>query len=156
MNKGIMMKRLKTLIAGIALIVFAAAPLVVVAAPTTSAAFQNEPDCEGRLLGIPPWFRGLAIKDGDGNCGVVAPDDVDGGLQGFIWKIALNIVEMGMVVAGYVAFFIILYSGFLFLTNGSNPSVIEKARTGIINAVIGLAIALAAIAIVNVIFRITG
>jgi hypothetical protein len=113
-------------------------------------------DCEGRILGVPPWFRGLAVIDGDGNCGIAAPSDAAGGLQGFIWKIALNIVEMGMVIAAYVAFLIILYSGFLFLTNGSNPSVVEKARTGIINAVIGLAIALAAIAIVNVIFRITG
>lgn len=150
------LKRLKTLMIGIAFIAFAAVPLVVVAAPPTSAAFTNAPECEGRLLGIPPWFRGLALKDSAGNCGVASPNDVNGGLQGFIWKIALNIVEMGMVIAAYVAFFIILYSGFLFLTNGSNPSVVEKARVGIINAVIGLAIALAAIAIVNVIFRITG
>jgi hypothetical protein len=151
-----MTSKLKTLVIGITFVAFAAAPLVVVAAPSTSAVFTNAPDCEGRLLGIPPWFRGLAIKDTAGNCGVAAPTDVNGGLQGFIWKIALNIVEMGMVAAAYVAFFIILYSGFLFLTNGSNPSVVEKARVGIINAVIGLAIALAAIAIVNVIFRITG
>jgi hypothetical protein len=148
------LKQLKTLVIGIAFVAFAAAPLVVVAAPVTSA-FDSDTSCEGRLLGIPPWFRGLSVKDANG-CGVASPDLIDGGLQGFIWKIALNIVEMGMVLAAYVAFFIILYSGFLFLTNGSNPSVIEKARTGIINAVIGLAIALAAIAIVNVIFRITG
>lgn len=151
------LKRLKTLVIGAAFIIFAAAPSVVIATPAlTSAAFTNAPDCEGRLLGIPPWFRGLAIKDTAGNCGVASPSDVNGGLQGFIWKIALNIIEMGMVLAGYVAFFIILYSGFIFLTNGSNPSAVEKARTGIINAVIGLAIALGAIAIVNVIFRITG
>lgn len=150
------LKRLKTLVIGITFVAFAAAPLVIVAAPVSSAAFTNAPECEGRLLGIPPWFRGLAEKDSAGNCGVASPSDVNGGLQGFIWKIALNIVEMGMVIAAYVAFLIILYSGFLFLTNGSNPSVVEKARTGIINAVIGLAIALGAIAIVNVIFRITG
>lgn len=150
------LKRLKTVIIALTFVAFAAAPLVVVTSPATYAAFTNEPSCEGRLLGIPPWFRGLAIKDSAGNCAVASPGDVNGGLQGFIWKVALNIIEMGMVIAGYVAFFIILYSGFIFLTNGSNPSAVEKARTGIINAVIGLAIALGAIAIVNVIFRITG
>lgn len=149
------MKRLKTLILGIALVAFTAAPLVVVAAPTTSAAFQSDTSCEGRLLGLPPWFRGLSVKDANG-CAVASPSLIDGGLQGFIWKIALNVVEMGMVIAAYVAFFIILFSGFIFLTSGSNPTAVAKARTGIINAVIGLAIALGAIAIVNVIFRITG
>lgn len=153
-----MMKRLKTLLTALAFAVFAAAPLVVVATPaSTSAAYTPAPDCESRaLLGLPVWFRGLAIKDGAGQCAVVSPADVDGGLAAFIWKIALNVIEMGMIIAGYVALFFILYGGFLFLTNGANPSAMEKARTTIINAVIGLAIALGSIAILNLIFGILG
>lgn len=151
------MKRIKNLIAGITFVLFAAAPLVVVAAPvTTYAASTPAPECEGRLLGLPVWFRGLATKDGAGQCAVMSPSDAPGGLSGFIWKIALNVIEMGMVIAGYVAFIFILYAGFLFLTNGTNPTVIERARTTIINATIGLAIALGAIGILNLVFRILG
>ncbi|MFZ2126005.1 MAG: hypothetical protein WAV04_00655 [Candidatus Microsaccharimonas sp.] len=152
------MKRLKTLFTALAFAVFAAAPITVIATPaSTYAAFTPAPDCESRaLLGLPVWFRGLAIKDGAGNCAVVSPADVEGGLAAFIWKIALNVIEMGMIIAGYVALFFILYGGFLFLTNGSNPSVIEKARTTIINSTIGLAIALGSIGILNLIFRVLG
>ena len=151
------MKRIKNLITGIAFVLFAAAPIAVVATPaTTYAAFTAAPECEGRLLGLPVWFRGLATKDTSGQCVVASPSDVAGGLSGFIWKIVLNVIEMGMVIAGYAALFIILYSGFLFLTNGSNPSMVERARVSIINATIGLAIALGAIGIVNLIFGILG
>lgn len=153
-----MMKRLKTLIIGTILALFVVAPVGVVALPTvTNAAFAYAPDCENRaFLGLPVWYRGLSTLDKAQNCTVVSPALVDGGMTGFIWKIALNVIEMGMILAGYVALFIILYSGFLYLTNGSNPSVVEKARVGIINATIGLAIALGSIGILNLVFRIFG
>ena len=151
------MKRIKNLITTVAFVLFAAAPIAVVALPTTSyAAFTAAPDCEARFLGLPVWFRGLAVRDTAGDCTVASPADVPGGLSGFIWKVALNVIEMGMVIAGYVALFFILYGGFLFLTNGSNPSSVEKARVTIINATIGLAIALGAIGLTNLIFGILG
>lgn len=156
------MKRLKNLVTALAFAVFAAAPITVVATPVaTQAACVPTPQtpecCESRaLLGLPVWFRGLSAVDSNGNCVVTSPADVTGGLTAFIWKIALNIIEMGMIIAGYVALFFILYGGFLFLTNGSNPSVVEKARTTIINSTIGLAIALGSIGILNLIFRVLG
>jgi len=156
-RKETTMKRLKLLFMGIAFAVFAAAPIMVVAAPvSTYAAFKNEPSCEGRpFLGLPVWYRGLAIKDGT-DCAVASPADVPGGLQSFIWKIILNVIEMGMIIAGYVALFFILYAGFLFLTGGSEPATTVKARVTIINATIGLAIALGAIGLVNLIFTVLG
>lgn len=104
--------------------------------------------CERRILLIPPWYRDLT----DDDCNIVSPSSVPGGLGGFIWRVALNVVEIGLFIAGYVSLLFIFYGGFLFLTGGSNPTQTEKARKTLVNAVIGLIISIASIAIVNLIF----
>lgn len=167
--------RLKNLVFIALFAAFVIAPVVSIAQPTTTfaalptAADQKAIDakCEKRILGIPTWFRGLSTIDAGGNCQVLSPDElntntaVDGagkptepsnGLSNFIWAVALNVIEIGLFLAGYVALGFILFGGFQFLTGGSNPSQIEKARKTILNAVIGLAISIASIAVVNLIF----
>ncbi len=142
------MKRLKTLLLG-GLFIFAfASPVMATIAPAQSTYAAN---CENRVLGIPPWYRGLT--DSANNCAIVSPDAV-GGLSNFIWKIALNVIEMAIVLATYVAVFFILYGGFLYMTGGSSPGQLEKARKTILDAVIGLVICLGSIAIINLIFSI--
>lgn len=124
---------------------FVAAPAVsLVATPpaTVTAA------CNDRLLGIPVWYRGLV----DGNCNVKMPSGGSAEIGGFVWTLILNVIEMALVIAVYIAVAFILYGGFLFITGGSNPSSVEKARKMILNAVIGLVIGMGAIAIVNFIF----
>ena len=137
----------KRIVAGISFILLAAAPVAIVATP--QASYAAGPACDQGLLGMPPWYRGLT----DADCNILSPDKA-GGLSTFIWKIVLNIIEIGLFIAGYAALFFILYGGFLFLTGGSNPSQIEKARKSILNAVIGLVISISAIAIVKLIFGI--
>lgn len=152
MNMGLLKKIAVTL----GFVVFVAAPVVTVAAPVTT--YAAGADCERGILGMPTWFRGLT----NDKCDIISPseprDPADPsseplGLSGFIWKIALNVIEIGLFIVGYAALFFILYGGFQFLTGGSNPTQTEKARTTILNAVIGLAISMAAIGIVNLIFR---
>jgi hypothetical protein len=158
-----MMKKIRTLILGLAIAIFAAAPLAIVAAPTTTfAAAPTQPsDCEYRILLMPTWFRGLVVVD-NGDCRIISPGEADPNgsgtidLAGFIWRIALNVIEIGLFIAGYAALFFIIYGGFQFLTGGSNPGQIEKARTTILNAVIGFVISIAAIGITNLIFGIIG
>lgn len=143
------MKRLKTFLLG-GLFIFAfAAPLMATIAPSQSA--YADAACENRILGIPPWYRGLTGPSPD--CNIVSPDDV-GGLSAFIWKIVLNVLEMAIVATAYVASFFILYGGFLYITGGALPAQLEKARNTILNAVIGLVICLAAIALTNLVFNI--
>ena len=143
------MKRLKTFLLG-GLFIFAfAAPLMATIAPSQSA--YADAACENRILGIPPWYRGLTGPSPD--CNIVSPDDV-GGLSAFIWKIVLNVLEMAIVATAYVASFFILYGGFLYITGGALPAQLEKARKTILNAVIGLVICLAAIALTNLVFNI--
>jgi len=146
------------LLLGIAL--FIATPAIMVSSSTASAAsLRNDTSCERTFLGIHPWFRGLATRDGNGKCVVIGPGQELNGkklpLDSFIWRIALNIVDIALAITAYIAFFFVLYGGFQFLTGGSNSGQIEKARKTILNAVIGLVISLGAVAIVNLIFGIT-
>jgi hypothetical protein len=142
----------KKLITTFAFAAFIAAPVMTaVVTPTTYAA---DASCEVRILGIPPWYQGLSSKDASGKCSIDAPKD--GKVADFIWHIALNIIEIALYLVGYIAIFFILYGGFQFLTGGSNPSQIEKARKTILNAVVGLVISISAVVIVNLIFGILG
>ncbi len=142
------MKRLKNIFLAVLFAVFVASPALAVVSPTTVAA---GPDCENRLLGIPPWYRGLTNDD----CSIAAPGSEEGGLANFIWTIVLNVIEMGLVIVVYIAVFFILYGGFMFIVGGGTAAQIEKARKTILNAVIGLAISIGAIAITNLIFGVT-
>jgi len=151
---------IKSTLLGLGFLFFVAAPVqaALISSPVSAADPQTADDCENRLFGAPPWFRGLVEVKTSNNipqCVIVSPDAV-GGLSAFIWKIVLNVIEIALVLVVYIAVFFILYGGFLFVTGGSNPSQTQKARTAILNAVIGLAIALGAIAITNLIFGLLG
>lgn len=124
----------------------------VLAATTPFASPASAAGCENRVLGIPPWYRGLT-KDNPPTCDLKTPDE-SGGFSGFIWRIVLNIIEMAIVIVAYIAVFFLLYGGFLYLTGGALPGQIEKARKTITNAIIGLVIAMAAIALNNLVFSI--
>lgn len=154
----------KKLTAAAGLVMLIAAPFAtLVLSPNTYAADPptKPEDCEYRILGMPTWFRGL-VKVEDSQCVISSPDEMNSapagepsnGLANFIWRVALNVIEMALFIVGFIALFFIIYGGFQFLTGGSNPGQIEKARTTILNAVIGLAIAMASIGVVNLIFRI--
>jgi hypothetical protein len=143
---------------------FVAAPISSIMVPQNSvvaATIKSAPECERKILNINPWYRGLAYKDSSGSCSVAGPGQQFEGdevleLQGFIWRIALNVIEIVLSIVGILAFFFMLYGGFQFLTGGNNPSQIESARKTIINAAIGVIISIGAVAIVNLIFGIIG
>lgn len=148
------MKTLKNLALLIGFAMFVAAPVMSVAQPTQFVSSASALECEQRLLGIPPWYRGLTevtrTASGDEQCVIKTPGEI----ENFVTQIALNVIEIILVLVGYVAAFFILFGGFQFLTGGSNPGQIEKARRTMLNAVIGLAISLGAVGIVNLIFGI--
>jgi len=158
------MRRLKSFVLAVGFSVFAVAPLLAVAAPqpvsaaTPAAAPIN---CEPRFLGIPPWYRGMTVVKTDkttniAQCHIVGPSDTKDGINNFVIKLILNITEIALVAIGYIAFFFIMYGGFQFLTGGSNPGQIEKARKTLLNAVIGLGISFGAVTIINLVFGVLG
>lgn len=164
------MKKLKNLLIGTAFILAFAAPVTVLALPQPAHArsISSVSDCESPFLGMPPWFRGLVKvqKNPDpassvNECIIISPNSPDPensgktiDVAGFIWRVALNVIEIGLFLAGYAALGFILFGGFMFLTGGANPGQTEKARVTLLNAIIGFAISTAAIGAVNLIFNV--
>lgn len=117
---------------------FGGATLAVATPQTTFAA------CNDRLLTFPAWFKGLT----DGKCDIKSPTQA-GGLSTFIWTIVLNVIELGLQLVGYLAVAFIIRGGFKYMTAVGEAGEIEKAKTIIKNAVIGLLISIFSVAIVN-------
>lgn len=83
---------------------------------------------------------------------MMSPNEV-GGISTYIWTIVLNIIEIAVQVVGYLAIFYIIYGGFRYITSAGAPEAHAAAMKSILNAVIGLAIAISAIAIVRLMAR---
>jgi hypothetical protein len=141
------MKKFLNFVIGAAFIFFVASPVMAATTPVVETAGAS---CDSSLLGIPPWYRGLTTGS---DCAIVSPNSV-GGIENFIWRVVLNVVNMGLVIVAYIAVFFIIYGGFLFITGGSNPAQVEKGKKSVLNAVVGLIIAMGSIAVTNFIFGI--
>lgn len=130
---------------------------------TTSAA---GPDCSGNnwsdnnILGIPPWYKyleGEDVEQLDGNTvcqPVINSDKVKGTGQsslpkGDILLIAAAILEMLSRLAALAAFAYLIYGGFMYLTSSGNPEQVKKAGSTLLNAAIGLGIAISATTFIN-------
>lgn len=115
-----------------------------IALPNTALA--NCPD--GKILTLKPWYDGLMNTS---DCSIDTPQGSAKSMAGFIWKIVLNIVDDLFQIVAYITTGFIMYGGFLMLTASGSPDRTSKAIKTIINAMIGLVIALASIAIVNLV-----
>jgi len=65
--------------------------------------------------------------------------------------IANNALTIILLVSGVIAVFYLIYSGFQYLTAGGNDEKTKSARKGIINAVIGIIIIMAAFFLVRLV-----
>ncbi len=67
-----------------------------------------------------------------------------------------NVIGIMSVVAGMVFLFQILISGYNWLTSGGDKEKLSKAQQGIVNAVIGLTVVLAAYALISLVSQVLG
>ena len=104
----------------------------------------GNPNCSKGFLTFPVWYRGLEKADND-----CALDLRDLGVGKVIWTVALNLLEILLQAAGYIATGFIIYGGFAFMLSQGNPQGAADARQTIIDAAIGLIIVMASAAIVN-------
>jgi hypothetical protein len=147
--KTISARNIKTWILAIGMTAFVGGAAVTIVSPQATYAAQTT--CTASFLGFPAWYRGLTNPHPD--CSIKAPGTGKDGLSNFIWTIVLNIIDIGLRLVGYIAVIFVLYGGFLFLTSNGDPSNAAKARKTILDAVIGIVISIASIAIVNLIIR---
>ena len=66
-----------------------------------------------------------------------------------ILLIVAAITEILIRIAGLAAFIYLIYGGFMYLTSGGNSENISKAGTTLLNAAIGLGIAISATAFIS-------
>ncbi len=118
---------------------------------TTSAAVAAECNGSTSFLSIPTWYKYLDVgrKDED-KCAIIGPP-VGGE---FSWELALPriglaIVDILLRVAGMVAVGYVIYGGFRYIVSQGEPDATKSAQGTVINALIGLAIALVAVVAVN-------
>lgn len=115
-----------------------ATSLTVATQPAAAASCTKN----GTFLGFPPWYRGLQNSD----CSIKSPS---GNLSGFIWTIVLNIIDDALRLVGFAAITFIIYGGFKYMTSQGSADGMSKAKTTILNAIIGLVLSMVSIAIVN-------
>lgn len=122
--------------------VFGGGLVGAVAMPAQDVAACN-PDA--RMLGFPHWYRGVV----DANCEIDAPNQNEAAISEFVWGIVMNIVEILLVAVSYLAVAFIIYGGFLLMTSAGTPDRRAQGQKAILQASVGLVIALISIAAVS-------
>jgi hypothetical protein len=104
------------------------------------------------FLGLVPWYRYMSLStDAAGRCVVSSFDDpnkVLGGQSAFL-LIGAAILDDLIRIAAYVSVGYVIYGGIQYITSQGSSDQTKKAQQTIINALIGLAVALIAVVIVT-------
>jgi hypothetical protein len=96
------------------------------------------------FLLFPRWYEYLSgIYDANGVC---TPQ-----LSGIndIWLVVAAVIEILLRVAAIVAMAMVIYGGILYATSQGSPDQTSKAKSTILNAIVGLVIAIGAAVIVS-------
>ena len=123
-------------------------------------AFAEEPSttCDSTsalpLLSLPHWYRGVRNVVG-GKCEIMNPGTYKTGIKDFVIQVGLNGIDIAIHLVGYIAFGFILYGGIQFVLSQGSSDKAAKARTTILNASIGLVLAISSSAIVNLVWGVT-
>lgn len=105
-----------------------------------------QPQCAKPFFGIPHWFDELNKA---GKIGPPPGCEIINFKLADIWLVGASLVRMALSVAALVAVAFVLYGGFLYITSGGNADRAGKALETIINALVGLIIAILASTIVG-------
>ncbi len=101
------------------------------------------------FFGLPPWYKYLDGKqDTFGRC-VPDFDWSNWSNANDLWSIALVAVEIMLRIGALVAIGYIIFAGFQYMTSSGEPDKTKNAKSTIINALVGLAIAILATSLVS-------
>jgi hypothetical protein len=108
--------------------------------------------CDKTFLGLTPWYHYLSSSDFSSNgCAIsnftFLPTAGAGGSD--IPLILLAIVDDLLRIAGIVAVAFVIYGGYQYVTSQGQPEKTARAQNTITDALVGVAIAVAAISIVT-------
>lgn len=109
--------------------------------------FADECGAKGFTF-IPTWYKYLTVKKD--STGVCTPQV---NIPGDAPKIVLALIDMALTLAGIIAIGFVFYGGIKYIMSQGEPDKIKEAQHTVMNAVIGLVIALLATAIVAFVGR---
>lgn len=135
------MKRLRLMLAGLMILPMLSL-VTTVALPSTRAVAA----CTDTFLTFPAWYKGLQA----GDCSF-APKTGDTGIKDTTIIIVLNVVNILLQLVGYASVAFLIIGGFRYMTSQGESNEIVGAKKTIMNAIIGLIISIASVAIVNLI-----
>jgi hypothetical protein len=98
------------------------------------------------FFGLPTWYKYLEVSEnGDplGNCSFTINKLTD------YWLIGLSVIDILLRISALAAIGYVIFGGFKYMTSQGEPDATSQALRSIIYALIGLAIAVAASAIVS-------
>ena len=95
-------------------------------------------NCKTRLLGLPTWYEYLPT---DPTTCAIQTDGLGGTA---IILVIMALIDILLTLAGILAVGFIIFGGFKYITSQAEPSKLVGARQTILNAVIGLVIAIIA------------
>ncbi|MCA9337640.1 hypothetical protein KC951_02950 [Candidatus Saccharibacteria bacterium] len=101
------------------------------------------------LFGLPTWYKYLPGQEGtEPISGNIVCTPIMEGIND-IWLVVAAIVEILLRVAMLAAIFFVIAGGVMYMSSQGAPDKTEKAKNTIINALIGLFIAIAATTLVS-------
>lgn len=114
------------------------------------AAAAGECDLPQTRYGIPTWYKYLpgGLDPADGTTCRLVMDFSTETANGFI-SIGLAVTEILLFLAGIIAVAFIVYGGFRYVLSQGNPDQTKTAKDAVLNAVIGLIIAILATTLVR-------
>ena len=123
----------------------AAATAQSVSQPRGVSTFAATPTpCSGKtFLGRKTWHDGLD-KDPAANCAVKFTNPAS-----FVWTIVLNVLYDLLVFAGAWAVVMIIWNGYQYTTAGGDSAKLANAKSGLVQVIVGLAIAVLSATVVN-------
>jgi|GEM_PF-2014411 len=129
------------------LIVLAMMASSAIALPSPSFA-ASCPGGEAHLLTFPAWYNRVV----DENCEIVPPASNDpDGIRKFAMSIAFNIAEIILQLVAYGTLVMIIKGGFDYMTANGEQAKMTSSKNSIRNAIVGMVIALSAVAIVRLV-----
>ncbi len=101
---------------------------------------------EQSFFGLKPWYSYLQT---DGQCNPIKFNVLKPNGTSDFGLVALALIDDLLRIAGLVAVGYIIYGGILYVTSQGSPDQTSKAQSTIQNALIGLVIAIVAVAFVS-------
>lgn len=103
------------------------------------------------FFGFPTWYKYLPGQEEPGGGCVPSLNHI-----GDLWLVLLAVIEMLLRVAVLAAIAYLIFGGFKYIIARGNSDKIAQAKTAVIDSLVGLFIAIAAVAVVNFIGKSVG